>query len=318
MRILPAILILFLYPQHIFAEGSDFEYPAPGRIVNVSGTKSHINCMGAGSPTVIIESGLSSYTLDWAYVQPEVSKFTRVCSYDRAGYGWSDEGVKPRTVQRIAQELEELLRDAGEKPPYILVGHSLGGVYAQYFALEHQDSVKGLVLVDSVNWKMRKMPSGKMKAFERDLKFISYLGILGSPFGITKLVHMPSSIVVQKLPAELQDEAYYLTYKQKTYRTIYDELDAMDESERMFYEKYPELKIPYVPCIVLSASLPKDYPPFMVSIGLFDHWKKMQDDLAETFAGSKHIIAEKSGHFIQLDEPELVIQAIQEIIGKVR
>lgn len=317
MILIIPLLILFVCQSFAMADGEVFKYPPPGKLVNIDGVNMHIYCSGEGSPTVILEAGLSSYSLDWAYVQPEISKLTRVCSYDRAGYGWSDEGQKPRTVQRITEELEKLLDESGEKPPYILVGHSLGGIYAQYFALEHMDLIRGLVLVDSVNWKMRKkIIKEKMRAFERDLKFIAYLGYLVSPYGLTKLINMPSSIVVHKLPQEIQDIAYFLTYKKKTYLTIYDELDALDESERLFYEKYPELKIPHAPVIILSASRPGDYPPFMISIGLFDHWKKMQDDLAETFPGSMHIIAKMSGHFIQLDEPELVIQAVEKIINK--
>jgi pimeloyl-ACP methyl ester carboxylesterase len=98
--------------------------PAPGKLVDITGHKLHINCTGAGSPTVILEAGLGAYSIDWALVQPVVDKQTRVCSYDRAGYAWSDRGPEPRGLHTSVKELHQLLGAAGEKPPYVMVGQS--------------------------------------------------------------------------------------------------------------------------------------------------------------------------------------------------
>lgn len=124
--------------------------PEPGRLVTIGGgLRLQLNCTGQGSPTVILEAGLGDVLIEWNRVQPEIAKFARVCSYDRAGYGGSDPGPMPRTSARIAEELHTLLQVAGEKPPYLLVGHSFGGYNVRVFHGKYPDEVIGLVLVDS-------------------------------------------------------------------------------------------------------------------------------------------------------------------------
>jgi pimeloyl-ACP methyl ester carboxylesterase len=109
----------------------------------------HINCVGEGSPTMILESGLGTMSADWANVQPEVAKTTRVCAYDRAGTGWSEPGPEPRDPRQIARELHALLGKAGIDGPYVLVGQSFGGLYARMYAARYPNEVEGMVLVDA-------------------------------------------------------------------------------------------------------------------------------------------------------------------------
>src|SRR6185437_3838481 len=109
-------------------------YPAPGKLVDIGGYKLHINCTGTGSPTVILDAGLGGTSLDWSKVQPAVAHFTRVCSYDRAGYGWSESGPGLRTSQQIVKELHLLLAHAQINGPYVLVGHSAGGLNMRLYA----------------------------------------------------------------------------------------------------------------------------------------------------------------------------------------
>ena len=123
-------------------------FPAPGQLVDVGGYKLHINCMGQGSPTVILESGLANPSSIWGWVQPEVAHATRVCAYDRAGVGWSDPGPEPRDGQQIARELHTLLGKANVPEPYVLVGHSAGGLYVRVYAAQYPRDVVGMVLVD--------------------------------------------------------------------------------------------------------------------------------------------------------------------------
>ena len=114
-----------------FATGRDLEkYPAPGQLIDVGGYRLHIYCVGEGSPTVVMEAGMSGWSTDWLLVQPEVAEVTRACAYDRAGYGWSDEGPRPQDSQQVATALNRLLAEAGIEGEIILVGHSLGGVFA--------------------------------------------------------------------------------------------------------------------------------------------------------------------------------------------
>jgi len=123
--------------------------PEPGRLVDVGGYRLKINCTGSGSPTVILESGIGDVLPEWKQVQTQISSFTRVCSYDRAGYGESDAGPMPRTSLQIARELHVLLQKAGERPPYILVGHSFGGYNVRVFNGEYPSEVAGMVLADT-------------------------------------------------------------------------------------------------------------------------------------------------------------------------
>ena len=113
--------------EAIAATGDARHYPPPGTLVDVGGFRLHINCVGTGSPTVVLDAGLGGSSLDWSLVQPELGRSTRVCAYDRAGMGWSDPGPQPRTPGQIARELHTLLTNAGIAGPYVLVGHSLAG-----------------------------------------------------------------------------------------------------------------------------------------------------------------------------------------------
>ena len=137
--------------QTASAEADRRTLPAPGNLIDVGGFKMHIHCTGEGSPTVILESlsgGTSSY---WGWVQPEVSKTTRVCVYDRAGRGWSQPDPEPVTLARTARNLSTLLANGGIEGPYLPVGHSIGGIYVRQFAADHPEEVVGMVLVDSAH-----------------------------------------------------------------------------------------------------------------------------------------------------------------------
>ena len=101
--------------------------PAPGRLVDIGGMRLHLSCAGEGGPTVVLEAALGASSISWSLVQPGLARLTRVCSYDRAGFGWSDRGPMPRTARRIASELHTLLERARVPAPYLLVGHSFGG-----------------------------------------------------------------------------------------------------------------------------------------------------------------------------------------------
>ena len=138
----------FLYENISEARDRRFN-PMPGELVNVNGRKMHIDCTGEGNPTVILEAGLGDTYLSWRKVQPEIAKFARVCSYDRAGLGYSDSSSQPRTSRVIAQELHALLQAAQVPPPYVLVGHSMGGYDVRLYASLYRDEIAGMVLVDA-------------------------------------------------------------------------------------------------------------------------------------------------------------------------
>src|ERR671938_286918 len=133
--------------EAIAAAGDARRYPAPGQLVDVGGFRLHIQCVGTGSPTVVLDAGLSGSSLDWSLIQPELGRTTRVCAYDRAGMGWSDAGPQPRTPRQIADELHTLLTKAGIAGPYVLVGHSLAGQNVRLSAMKPTEEVAGPVMV---------------------------------------------------------------------------------------------------------------------------------------------------------------------------
>ncbi len=122
---------------------------APGRLVDIGGHRLHVNCAGKGSPTVVVENGFGDFSFDWILVQTRVSQFTRICTYDRAGYAWSDPGPKPRSFAQINLELRDALTKLGERGPFVLAGHSFGGPVVRHFAMTYPQDVAGMVLVDA-------------------------------------------------------------------------------------------------------------------------------------------------------------------------
>ncbi len=141
------------------SEASDSRaYPPPGQMVDVGGYRLHINCVGTGSPTVVIESGLGDWSASWSAVQSQAARTTRVCTYDRAGMGFSEPGPLPRTAARFAEELHTLLQRADIPGPYILAGHSAGGYTVRLFAAAYPAEVAGVVLIDSTTpARMRRL-----------------------------------------------------------------------------------------------------------------------------------------------------------------
>jgi pimeloyl-ACP methyl ester carboxylesterase len=123
----------------------------PGRLVDIGGRHLHLHCSGQGQPTVVVETGLGDFSFDWVFVQRGLSKITRTCTYDRAGYAWSDPGPEARTFAQLNAEIRRALSRAGERAPFVLVGHSFGGGVVRAWTLQYPNEVAGLVLVDAVS-----------------------------------------------------------------------------------------------------------------------------------------------------------------------
>src|SRR5918998_3069707 len=147
--VLLVLAVLGAIYQAIATELAERAYPPPGEMVDVGGYRLHINCVGQGSPTVVLDAGSGGMSAQWVRVQQEVSGSTRVCAYDRAGMGWSEMGPDPRDAERITGELHTLLEGADIEGPCVLVGHSFGGMYMQTYAARYPDEVAGVGLVDS-------------------------------------------------------------------------------------------------------------------------------------------------------------------------
>jgi pimeloyl-ACP methyl ester carboxylesterase len=153
-------------------------------MVDVGGYSLHLYCTGeGGAPTVVMDSGLGGTVLDWQLVQPEVVEFARVCTYDRGGMGWSEPGTQPRTSQQFIEELHALLSNAGVEGPYVLVGHSLGGVNVQLYASQYPDEVAGMMLVDSALTDLEALPlSESLQPSPVLLKTLATIGLTRLPY----------------------------------------------------------------------------------------------------------------------------------------
>lgn len=168
-------------------------HPAPGRMVDVGGYKLHIHCVGRG-PSVVLESGFGGWSIDWAGLQERAAKFSRVCTYDRAGAGWSERAAADRTSrQAIAEDLHTLLDKAGVRGPHIIVGHSLGGIFAREFARRFPDDVSGHVFVDSSHEEQGQRATAKQRAEQTSsLRMLKWARPL-TFFGAQHLIRQPVS-----------------------------------------------------------------------------------------------------------------------------
>lgn len=292
------------------------KYPAPGQLVDVGGYKLHIHCTGQGSPTVILEAGMGDSLLTWSNVQPEISKSTRVCSYDRAGYGWSEESPYPRTADTQVEELHKLLVNANIQGPYVLVGHSLGGMLVRMYAHNYPDEVIGMVLVDSLHEErsLRNPKLGEvvleMTGQFRMLAFLSSSGILALA---------PKTIQNPGYPEDAYAQYQALVATTKGFEIFLAELNAAEvsstEARALHMTDFGDM-----PLIVLSAGHEQSIPSFTESENqqLWENLQIEQSELTTLSSKGKQIIAEQSGHYIQLDQPDLVVAAIREMMDTFR
>lgn len=311
------------------ATADDFEqFPAPGQLVGVDGRQLHIFCQGEGSPTVIADAGNGDFSLTWGLVQPEVAKLARICVYDRAGYGWSDPNPAPRTAQRMAAELHTLLQNAEIEGPYILVGHSLGGLNVRMYASLYPEGVVGVVLVDAAHEESLTRFPAEFTQILKQQNGTRVVMQLMAQFGIFRLMgesageqFLPEHI--KQLPEDQQTVYLMLTSHPNFFATARAEMDSFAESGHQVSQMGD---LGDLPLVVLSArdaqsaeamqaaGAPDDFPVDEIQAAA----QALQRDLASLSTNSTHLLVADSGHFIQLDRPDQVIAAIQQILKQSR
>lgn len=290
-------------------------YPAPGQLFDVGGHRLHIYCMGQGVPTVIMEAGMTGWSTDWVLVQPEIAEVTRVCTYDRAGYGWSEAGSQPRDSRQVATELHTLLARAGIEDKIVLVGHSLGGLFVQYYARTYPQQVAGIVLIDSVHPEQSlRMEETVRKKYEETLTLLTLLTRILAPTGLLRLANQSETVIASKLPDPYQSMIRSVGFQSKAYRALHAEMALFQKSQAEVREAEPLTDLPLA---VLSSTSVEDFPPGFSGDYMKSVWDELQVDLSKN-ATLPHIIARNSGHYIHIDEPELVVQAILGIVQIVR
>jgi pimeloyl-ACP methyl ester carboxylesterase len=288
-------------------------------MVDVGGYRLHIFGEGAGSPTVVLDAGAGDLGLAWARVQPTVARSTRVCAYDRAGLGWSEPSPRPRTAAVMVDELHTLLTNAGIAGPYVLVGHSLGGLVVRQYAHAYPVGVAGIVLVDSAHeaqWlRFPEAVRNNLPSVLRQLRLVQAAASVG--IGALKPSLMP---LESRLPLEAAATARALKVAGADFGTGAAELEQLAGGQTP-----PLATLGDIPLIVLSQShrdpdsVPSGAAITPEVLQEYDQtWEQLQLELAALSTHGKRLVAEGSGHNIQLDRPDLVVRAIEELLAVAR
>jgi pimeloyl-ACP methyl ester carboxylesterase len=235
------------------AESDLADIPPPGQLIEIDGHRHHLVCTGAGTPTVILEEGAGGGSLNWTWIQPKVTATTRVCSYDRPGYGWSDTSDTPRDADTVARELDALLKAAGESGPFIAVGHSLGGAYIRMFAAQQRDNVVGLVLIDATNPSVvATMGEVGLPPMERGAvaSFLVSNKILYQIAGGIGLIRVRIDIDPNDFPPDAVPVTRRFLISGERARTSVREVDSVSETVRQI-ERLPAVSP--LPVVVISS-----------------------------------------------------------------
>ena len=272
--------------------------PPPGRLVELDGRNVHLLCAGEGSPTVILEAGLPASSLTWMSVFSEIAELTRVCTYDRPGYGWSQSTDSTRTVETIAQELRMVLQRADISPPYILAGHSFGGLVMQLYAMRFPNDFVGMVLVDSSH------PGQAHRTLDlREIDTISFAMKTLGPIGIVRLLFPVPAGNPESRDISVREQERELLMTNRTLRTAIREMSGLRESLRQVAESAVDLGSK--PLVVLSQGQRRA-----------ESWQAIQEDLSRLSTNSEWQVVGGAGHFIQHDQPDVIVEAVRRVLER--
>ena len=318
--------LIFGAPHTCFVDNNA---PKPlGKMVDLGGHRLHVNCSGKGSPTVVVENGLGDFSFDWVLVQSRVSAFTRICTYDRSGYAWSDSGPKPRTFAQINLELRDALSNLGEGGPFILVGHSYGGAVMRNFAAIYHEAVVGMVLVDSA-FEGQRVGIGGAKT----IRLGESAKGLAIPAAREKMTESdkPACPIATAPSPQLLDAMYkvlppfeqQLQLWAQSQLAIYDAEDSQRQWSEEYFAKWLTVSqkgaLGSLPLMVLT----RDNGGFQngksdVRAAQMEQERKQgQAKLALLSINSRQIRIQ-SGHNMELEAPDEVVAAIREVLHAIQ
>ena len=296
------------------------QFPPTGQRVDVGGYQLHIDCQGNGSPTVVMEAGLTEPSLMWALVQPQVSTSTRVCVYDRAGLGWSDTSPKPRTAEVMVEELHTLLQNANVAGPYVMIGHSTGGMLVRLYAHSYPAEVVGMVLVDSQHEDQfaRLSPAIQQNIqamfAQSDQMLPLYRAVIAT--GIGALVPAIGALAdTPELPSPAREAVAALALSDPRF------VEARTAEQDAIFDSLEQVRAAHItslgniPLIVLYRGIVDSPTPGLTLEENQQWWFGLQAELAALSPQGRLVLADQSGHHIQLDQPELVIDAIEHVLA---
>ena len=288
------------------------QYPAPGSMVTAQNHKLHVHCEGKGPVTVFLVAGLNEFSLQWSQLQPLLARETKTCSYDRAGLGWSEPAEHAPTIENSVNDLREVLQVLGDKPPVVLVGHSYGAILVRLYAQRFPENIKAIILLDPASEYMPERIvgyAGALDAAAKQFKTLATLASLGLIAFSTESI--PSGLLqgeaIEQYRAVLASGSFFKGASVETAEMI-NNLHAMQNVGAHSLAK--------IPVVIISRGQPEPIPglPEASAQSLEKIWSQLQTDLVVKM-NAKQIIAEKSGHSIQLTQPALVFETIRPFIG---
>ena len=296
--------------QTAATESDQHNYTLPGELVNVNGYKMHIYCTGDGSPTIILDHAGGGSSMDWALIQPRLAEHTRVCAYDRAGYGWSDYNPAPRTLKQQVSELQGLLQAVHEQGPYILVGHSYGARVDRVFAATYPDEVAGIVLMDAgLLYDDPRYPAETLANFESENNMIRTARWL-APFGVVRLLRPLMSNPTFDLPgdAKLANSSFSVT--SRYWQSLNDQIDYLST---VFHEEHQVTSLGDLPLLVVLSSEPND--------ATHQVWTQANIEMADLSTQGSYEIVNGATHFslvYQQEHAKISTNGILQVLNAVR
>ena len=312
-----AILLLVIgfaygYISRLIAEKN---FPPKGKFVDVGGHKLQFFKKGdAVGPTVVFESGIDfGGHLPWFKVQNEISKYATTVSYNRAGILWSERGSNPKTCEAIAEELHTLLKNAGFEAPYILVGHSIAGLTLRSFIAKYPKEVSGVVFVDVSCPDM-------MNRFPKDFKALmktppQWLVKLANSIG---MIHFYYETIY---PKTKKTDSINVRTNELTFKSLYAVLEEINNLNYMLDEASHVTSFGNIPLVIITGAASNRYddlPTEKLRKQMFVIWDGLQKGLLNLSTDSEQILAHKSAHYVQLEQPEIVIESIKKMISKAK
>lgn len=292
-------------------------YPVPGTFYSINGYQMHLYCTGTGSPAVVLEGGRGADWLYWQKVQPELAKTTRVCSYDRAGLGWSDPQPGARDAIHIAAQLHSLLQQAGEAGPFVMAGASAGGFYVRQYVATYPAEIAGVVFVDaSVPEQSEALPGSKdSEARRKQRHHMARVEWLKETSGWARLSGQCKGEVERGL------EAYIALATAETCRPSFSAswLGEWDDFWRSGEEVAQAPCCGNLPLLVISQDPDRPKPGWDAqSIAANPIWAGLQENLKKLSPRSRRIIARSSGHHIMIDRPDVIISGVRQMVLNIR
>ncbi len=312
----PLLLVVGASYQFLQARADARRFPQEGKSVDVGGYSLNINCTGQGVPTVVLEAGLGVPAISWRAVQRDIAKFTRVCSYDRAGYDWSDPGPMPRTTSQSVKELHTLLRNAGEKPPYVLVGHSFGGTNVRVYNARYPNEVVGMVLADTGHEDLKFSPAFRILV-ESELQRRQHDRKWALPFhwfGVSRFLAR-DRIDNSALTYDQQEWSYFLI-QPGFIAAAASELENLNEGKVELRAAGTLGDKPLIVLIAAKSMLDLPLPPQDMA-ELHSTWNDFEVRLASLSSRGKWVVVADTGHMIPFDRPDAIVSAAREVSAEI-